>query len=56
MLIVAVKNIFYFQQFMEHKKAIFEGVILKILAFSPGDCEILSDDPDEFINQLLQII
>lgn len=55
-LIVAVKNMFYFQNFMEHKKVMFEGVILKILGFSPADCQILSDDPDEFINQLLQII
>lgn len=37
---------FYFKYFVEYKKIIFEGIILKILGFSPSDCEILSDDPD----------
>jgi hypothetical protein len=36
--IQAVKNSFYFPQFLECKQALLHGCILKVLGFSPIDC------------------
>lgn len=41
---------------MEYKQPIIHGCIMKILAFSTIDCQVFLLEPDEFINQLLQII
>lgn len=56
LLIIAVRNSFYFSHFLEYKQAVLHGCILKVLAFSPLDNDTFNEEPDEFINQLLQII
>ena len=51
-----MRNNFFYKIFSENKQLILYGCIFRILQFTDADYENLLYEPDEFINEILQII
>lgn len=49
-LIISVRNNYFYKLFLDNKQAILHGCIFHILEFSDSDYESMVYEPDEFIN------